>query len=203
MYDQGRLSPEFQFKSRDLDPVGYLDKPEILGQIQVVLSDSPILYSYLMFVHTKVNMHASLETTVREIYKKMRVVRGLRWLIKRVIADCIKCKLIEKKTLKLRLENHPEARKVLAPCFNSCMMDICYGFKGQPFKRSRTVIKIYGLVIVCLLSGATNIMALEGIETQDVCAALARHSNRHGVPAFLYVDNGTQLKELQYAKFAF
>ena len=49
------------------------------------------------------------------------------------------------------------------------MMDICYGFKGQPFKRSRTLIKIYGLVIVCLLSGATNIMALEDIKTRDVC----------------------------------
>jgi len=81
-------------------------------------------------------------------------------------------------------------------------MDICYGFKGQTYKRSRTVIKIYALVIVCLLTGATNIMALEGIETQDVCAALERHSNRYGVPSFVYVDNGTQLKALQYAKFS-
>ncbi len=45
-------------------------------------------------------------------------------------------------------------------------------------------------------------MALEGIETQDVCAALERHSNRYGVPSFVYVDNGTQLKALQYAKFS-
>ena len=76
------------------------------------------------------------------------------------------------------------------------MMDICYGFNGQSFKRSRTVIKIYGLVIVCLLSGATNIMALEGIETQDVCAIIESHSNRYGVPGFIFVDNGTQLKAL-------
>ena len=45
-------------------------------------------------------------------------------------------------------------------------------------------------------------MALEGIETQDVCAALERHSNRYGVPGFVYIDNGTQLKALQYAKFS-
>ena len=57
-------------------------------------------------------------------------------------------------------------------------------------------------VIVCLLTGATNIMALEGIETQDVCAALEHHANRYGVPGFIYVDNGTQLKALQYAKFS-
>jgi len=86
--------------------------------------------------------------------------------------DCVKRRLIEKKTLELRLASHPEARTVLAPCFHSCMMDICYGFKGQTYKRSRAVIKLYVLVIICLLTGATNIMALEGIETQDVCAAL-------------------------------
>ena len=154
-----------------------------------------------MFVHTKTKIHASLERTVREIHMKMRVVKGLRWLIKRVIADCMKCRLIEKETLELKLANHPEARTVLAPCFHSCMMDICYGFKGKTFKRSRVVIKIYALVIVCLLTGATNIMALEGIETQDVCAALERHSNRYGVPEFVYIDNRTQLKALQYARF--
>ena len=26
VYDEGRLSPEFQFKTQDLDRVGYLDK---------------------------------------------------------------------------------------------------------------------------------------------------------------------------------
>lgn len=54
---------------------------------------------------------------------------------------------------------------------------------------------------ICLLSGAMNIMALEGIETQDVCAALERHSKRYGVPGFIFADNGTQLKALQYARF--
>lgn len=32
-------------------------------------------------------------------------------------------------------------------------------------------------MIVCLMSGATNIMALEGIKTQDVCLPVERHSN--------------------------
>ena len=200
--DSGRLSPDFQLKVQDLDGVGYLDKHEIGGEIPVVLSDSLVVYAYLMYVHTKSLAHSGVESTIKEVHKKMRVVKGLRGLIRKVIVNCIKCRLMEKKTLELRLQNHPEARTVLAPCFHSCMMDICYGFKGQSFKRSRTVIKIYGLVIVCLLSGATNIMALEGIETQDVCAAIERHANRFGVPGFIYVDNGTQLKALKYAQFS-
>ena len=59
-----------------------------------------------------------------------RYMKGLRKLIKKIISDCLKCHLIKKKTLELRLAYQPEARTVLAPCFHSCIMDICYGFKG-------------------------------------------------------------------------
>ena len=51
---------------------------------------------------------------------------------------------------------------------------------------------------MCLLSGACNILAMEGCETQDVVAAIERHSARCGVPGYMYVDNGTQLKALKY-----
>ncbi len=85
------------------------------------------------------------------------------------------------------------------------MIDICYGFKGKAHKFSCTKplksghnpgLKIYALVIVCLLSGATNILALEGIECQDIIAAIARH----GIPSVMFVDQGTQLLALQNAE---
>ena len=46
-------------------------------------------------------------------------------------------------------------------------------------------------MIVCLMSGATNIMASEGLETQDIINVIERHSCRYGVPSVLYVDNST------------
>ena len=55
---------------------------------------------------------------------------------------------------------------------------------------------MYALVIVCIMTGATNILALEGLETVDVIQALERHSSRHGIPAVIFVDNSTQLKTL-------
>ena len=45
-------------------------------------------------------------------------------------------------------------------------------------------------------------MAIEGLETQDVIQAIERHASRHGVPAVMYVDNGTQLMALENAKFS-
>ena len=82
------------------------------------------------------------------------------------------------------------------------MIDIAYGFPGVAFKNARKTIKVYALVFVCLMSGATNILALEGIETQDVAQAIEKHSCRFGVPADLYVDQGTQLKALEFATFS-
>ena len=51
------------------------------------------------------------------------------------------------------------------------------------------------------MTGATNILALEGLETADVVQALERHASRPGIPAVIFVDNGTQLKTLRQAKF--
>ena len=51
-YD-GRLGAEFQFKTQDLDKVEYIDKHEIINQVSIVMRDSPVLYTYLMYiVHT-------------------------------------------------------------------------------------------------------------------------------------------------------
>ena len=97
--DSGRLSPDFQLKAQDLDGVGYLDKHKIGGEVPVVLSDSPVLYAYLMYIHTKSLAHSGVESTVKEVHKKMRVVKGLRCLIRKIIAGCIKCRLMEKEDL--------------------------------------------------------------------------------------------------------
>ena len=100
------------------------------------------------------------------------------------------------------MASHPRARTIIAPPFYSSMIDIAFGFKGQPFKRSRSTIKVYALICVCLVTGATSIMAMEGLETQDVVSALERHASRHGIPKDIYVDNGTQLLALKDVRFS-
>ena len=80
------------------------------------------------------------------------------------------------------MSTHNEARTVLATPFYASMADIAYGFKDKPFKGPRKELKVYVIVIVCLLSGACNFLAMEGCETQDVVAAIERHSARYGVP---------------------
>ena len=54
---------------------------------------------------------------------------------------------------------------------------------------------VYALVFVCLLTGATNILATETLETQDIVQAIERQASRYGVPADVYVDNSTYTTE--------
>ena len=202
LYYQGRITAENPFKTMDLDEVPFLDTNEFSGKVPVVLVDSPVLYSYLMAVHTRINPHAGVEISVKTVSNKFKVHGNLRALIRRVKSDCTKCALILKKTVELEMSPHPEPRTILAPPFYSVMMDIAYGFPGVAFKNARKSIKVYALVFVCLMSGATNIIALEGIETQDVAQALEKHACRYGVPADVYVDQGTQLKALEHAELS-
>jgi hypothetical protein len=162
-----------------------------------------------MHIHHYVRIHAGIEATLREVMKLVFVIDNPRRIVQAVRKNCPRCRIIIRKTLELEMGNHPQSRLQIAPAFYHCMADICYGFKGKPHKYSTnkstrqnkdTLLKIYALVIVCLLSGATSILALEGIETQDVIAALERHSARHGIPSLIFVDQGTQLLALQNAE---
>ena len=136
---------------------------------------------------------------MRDVCKKMRVPKGLRKLVKKITLDCMKCKIKRKRVSEVKMSTHSELRTVLAPPFYATMADITYGFKGKPYKGARKELKVYAIVIVCLLSGACNILAMEGCETQDVVAAIERHSARYGVPGYIYIDNGTQLKALKHS----
>ena len=70
---------------------------EIGQPVPVVLEDSPILYSYIMWIHNKINPHAGAEATKRDVCKEMKVPKGLKKLVKRITLDCVKCRIKTKK----------------------------------------------------------------------------------------------------------
>ena len=197
LYYKGRLDNDNQFTTKDLDTSVFFDAFEFTGLVPIVRASSPLYFSYAMYVHVKLRPHAGVESTMKEINKKMHIMDSGRHIVKAIRNTCTRCRMIAKATLKLEMAKHHEARTTLAPVFHSAQADIVYGFKGQSYKRSRSVTKIYALVIVCILTGATSILALEGIELQDVVSAIERHSARYGVPQNLFIDNGTQLAALR------
>lgn len=202
LYYQSRLSEEVSVAQDDLGFDVFYDSTEIKMLLPVVSADSELFFAYAIYIHQKVRLHAGVELSLREINKVMWVINNPRRIIQKIRRDCTKCRIIAKRTIELRMLNHPSARTNITPPFYHCQVDTVFGFKGQLYKKARKSIKIYALVIVCILTGATNILALEGLETQDIVQAIERHSSRHGAPAVMYVDNGTQLMSLENITFS-
>ena len=201
LYYPGRLSVDNPFRFKDLDSIPFLDAPDIVAVTPIVASSSQVFFSYLMAVHLKIKPHSGNRATIREIAQRMFIFPSPNTAVQRVRSDCARCRMIMHKTVELEMAKHQFPRTMIAPPFYNSMVDIAFGFPGQPFKSARKRIEVYALVIVCLLTGATSILAMEGLETQDVVAALERHSARHGIPAHIFIDSGTQLKALNHVSF--
>ena len=201
-YQVGRLSEEIPVTFKDLDFNIFLDSSSIKAVLPVVLSDSDLFFAYVIHIHHNVRIHAGVEITMKEVLSTMFVPNYPRRIIQEVRKKCSKCRLIAKKTLELAMAQHPSERVQIAPPFYNVMADTVFGFKGQIYKKARKTTKIYALILVCLLTSAVNILACEGLETQDVIQALERHSARHGTPCTLFVDKGTQLVALENVNFS-
>ena len=124
-----------QFKFADLDFIPFLDVHEISGNLPVVLSDSPILYAYIMMIHLSRIQHSGVDITVKAVSNKMFVPERLGIVVKKIRTDCSRCRIILKKTAELRMAEHPESRTILAPPFYHAMMDIAFNFSGKSHKK--------------------------------------------------------------------
>ena len=60
LYYQGRIAPENQLKTQDLDGCKFFDFTEIGQPVPVVLEDSPVLYAYIMWIHNKIPLMLEL-----------------------------------------------------------------------------------------------------------------------------------------------
>ena len=205
-YAHGRIPADAEVIQKDLNFKVFFDGNMIKGVLPIVSADSDLFFSLLMEIHHKTRKHAGNEATLNELMKYVFPINNPRRIIQEVRRNCPRCRMLLKKTLELEMGNHPQSRYQIVPAFYHSMCDIVYGFKSKPFRNSRSTrsqpeVKIYALVIVCLLSSATSILVLEGLETQDVVMALERHSGRHGVPSCLFVDQGTQLTSLDKVEF--
>jgi hypothetical protein len=202
LYYKGRLSPDTRLAVQDLDllNLAFLDKDEISFHRPPVLSNSDIFYAYALHCHYNLVPHGGIESTLLEISKRFYPVRPRKVLAK-ILADCIKCRLLRKKRLQQEMSEHSSLRTTLAPAFAHVCIDLAQNFSTKTRFAGRQVMNCPALIIVCILTGATGIYAMEDWSTQSVVQGLERHSARHGIPNVIFVDSGTQLKKLKSVSF--
>ena len=119
----------------------------------------------------------------------MYIPGHFRHVLKRIKHDCSRRNTGAKNTINLELAKHHFSRTLIAPVFYTLQLDIMYGFKAKLYSESRKKFKLYALVLVCLHTSATNILAIANISTQSVVNTLERHACRYGMPIQVYIDN--------------
>ena len=196
-----RLSKEGPFQTVDLDFSAFFDACNLKKLLPVVLVGSEVFHSLLFFIHMKAAPHKGVENTLKKFLEYFYPLGHARQAIAQFNSSCSKCNLLMKRTIEMELADFPMPRSVIAPPFYSIQMDIAMNFKARPSPHAKKLVPCHALVIVCLLTGATNILALESLATQSVVQALERHSARYGVPGQLFVDAGTQLEKLKDCTF--
>jgi hypothetical protein len=200
-YSKSRLEKEGLIDTQDIDYSPFFGHVHIKKMLPVLPVASPIFESYLHYIHTKELPHVGVEATLKRIKERFYPVGNARAAITNFKRQCSKCRLILKETVELELAQFPLVRTIVAPPFWAVQLDIAMSFSAKPTIDSRKTFPCHALIIVCLLTSATDILVLDGLTTQAVVQAIERHAARYGVPAHLFVDSGTQLDKLQDAKF--
>ena len=179
----------------------FLDGTEITFHSPCILPTSKIFYAYCIHVHHTSAPHGGVEHTLREISKRFYPIKGRR-MIAKIIEDCIRCKILRKKLLEFEMKNHHSIRFTFAPAFCFSTIDLAQDFYTKTRFQGRQTMKTPALVIVCLVTGACAIYALEDWSTQSVVQGLQRHSCRYGVPSWLFIDHGAQVKKIAEVTFS-
>jgi len=195
------LFKEGAVETQDLDCLPFFDQTHLKKFLPVVLVGSEIFQSYLIYIHTIELTHMGVEATLRRFQERFYPVGHARAAIQKLRRACSKCRHMLKEVVALELADFPSVRTTIAPPFWAVQVDIAMSFRAKPTPKSKKAYPCSALVIVCLLTSATNILAIEGISTQLVVQAMERHAARYGMPAKMFVDSGTQLVKLQDTSF--
>jgi len=197
-----RLEKEGLLQVEDLDFSPFFDSVSIKKVAPVIYARSRLFYALAIYTHFREMAHAGVEAVLNRISQQFYPLGDARHQLLAIKKSCSKCRITLKKVVGMELADVHPMRTVIAPPFYAVMADIAMGFKAKPTATHRKCFNANALVVVCLLTSATSILVLDGLDTQAVVMALERHASRYGIPGHVFVDAGTQLEKLKSTEFA-
>ena len=137
-------------------------------------------------------IHGGIQQMLQYIRKRFWIIK-LRALVKTHIHRCLPCKLHQRTMHQQQMASLPKSRVAARPPFLSTGVDYCGPFNvrlGGP--RSRTTVKTYGVIFVCMTTKAVHIELAEDLSTQGFLDVFDRFISRRGICSEMFSDNGTQ-----------
>ena len=114
-------------------------------------------------------------------------------LAKSVKNACVTCRKIDLHHMDQKMGPIPKHLLAAAPAFTYTGLDLFGPFAVRGYVNKRSTRKAYGVLFVCLLSGAVHIDAADDYSTSGFLQVLRRFGSLRGWPKRLYSDKGSQL----------
>ena len=140
-------------------------------------------------IHIKFN-HIGLYALLNEVKRTIYVPKIFSF-VKKILKECIHCKKLNARTVKLNQSSYREFR-VDPPNipFRYSFLD----YMGPFFTKSGTQkTKVWILIFTCMWSRAVDMKVCIDMSTKEFLRAFQMHAFEYGVPEYCISDQGTQL----------
>ena len=121
-------------------------------------------------------------------------IPGCRSLVDKVIRECFMCRRLRGQPCIPKMADLPRDRLEESPPFTSTGVDVMGPFnitEGITTRRNASTKKVWGLVMICLVTRAVHIETLPSLDTSSFKNALRRFFSIRGVCKLLRSDNGS------------
>lgn len=154
----------------------------------IILPPSHAITALLIGEYHRKYLHQHHEVVVNELRRRFCIPR-LRVVVKKISNDCNHCK-IRKATPQIpRMAQLPKARVTpFTPPFAFTGLDY-FGPISVTHRRCQE--KRYGVLFTCLVTRAVHIEIAYSLDVSSCIMAIRNFMQRHGEPAEIYSDNGT------------
>ena len=150
----------------------------------------PIIRLLLNLVH-KETLHGGPQLMLSTLRQRFWILQA-RTAVRTFIHNCITCRRHRGATVTQQMSSLPQVRVSASRPFSSSGLDYCGPFNlriGKP--RSRTTVKTYVAIFVCMATKAVHIEVVEDLSAMAFLDAFTRFVSRRGRCRYLYSDNAT------------
>ena len=167
---------------------------------------SPITLALVRHLHDKVTRHRGVDFTRSVVNSCCHIHRG-GYIVKRVVNDCIPCRL--KNKIKLKVSMGPITSKLRYSYVNhTVFVDgsgpyfVSRNTLGVGTRSRPGTVKVWFLHFACAMSHYTCVEALEDFSTEAFVLAFARFCAQLATPCVVYLDSdASELKGLRETDF--
>ena len=194
LFYTGRILPTQKVSAAVTLTDTMLDLSDTMFCVPLVLKSSPVALSIVDEIHWyhEVAKHSGVETVLRYTMKYAYIIEG-RDLVRYVRKNCIRCKMILKRTLNVSMSPVSPYQLKIAPAFYATQTDIAGPFNSFSLHSKRTTVKVWMVVFCCTATTTTSIKIMEDCGTMAFIQAFIRFACEVGYPKVLLIDEGSQL----------